>query len=185
MTDAELEHLRYPIGRADLIDPLTPEARKTRIRIIEMAPGRLRTAVEDLSSDQLDTPYRPGGWTVRQVVHHLPDSHINAYVRFRLALTEDEPTIKPYLEQHWAMLPDAQAGPAGISLRLMDALHPRWVALLRNMDEAQFRRTLIHPVSGVLTLDKMLSLYAWHCEHHIAQINNLRNRMGWHGAATP
>lgn len=179
MTEAELSHLKYPIGKAQLSDVLTPEERAARITTIEMAPGKVRKAVQDLSPEQLDTPYRPEGWTIRQVVHHLPDSHINSYVRFRWTLTEDNPTIKVYDEKGWATLPDGQHGPIGVSLTLLESLHARWASLLRNMTAEDFQRTLQHPVSGTFTLDRMLCLYAWHCEHHLAQIVGLREREGW------
>ncbi|MEM7372843.1 MAG: YfiT family bacillithiol transferase [Bacteroidota bacterium] len=179
MTDIERTQLQYPIGKAVLSDTLTPEERVAHITTIEMAPGKIRKAVEGLNSEQLDTPYRPEGWTVRQVVHHMPDSHMNSYVRFRWALTEEDPMIKAYDEKGWAMLPDGLLGPIGVSLRLLDALHARWAALLRNMKEDDFARTLQHPEGRTYTLDKMLGLYAWHCEHHIAHITSLRARNGW------
>ena len=131
------------------------------------------------SKEQLDTPYRPGGWTVRQVVHHLPDSHMNAYVRFRLALTENEPTIKPYEQQLWAELPDAKTADIEMSLKLFEGLHQRWVLLLRSMKPEDFHRKYIHPESGVNVLDNVLQLYAWHGKHHVAHITSLRKRMGW------
>jgi uncharacterized damage-inducible protein DinB len=171
--------LRYPIGPFQYDGPLTDEQRQHLIDQIEAAPGKLRAAVEGLSLDQLDTPYRPGGWTVRQVVHHLPDSHLNSYVRFRLALTEDEPTIKPYFEDRWAELDDARHAPIDISLALLDALHRRWVLLLRSLSERDFARTFSHPELGVVSLEKNVSLYAWHGRHHIAHITSLRERMGW------
>lgn len=138
------------------------------------APARLRAAVSGLSEPQLDTPYRPGGWTVRQVVHHLPDSHINSYVRFKLALTEDTPTIKPYDEALWAKLPDAVATPIETSLRLMEGLHGRWVGLLESMSDTDFSRAFRHPEIGMVRLDQNLALYAWHGKHHVAHINSLR-----------
>jgi hypothetical protein len=139
----------------------------------------LRAAVLGLSEEQLDTPYRPGGWTVRQVVHHVPDSHMNAYVRFKLALTEEAPTIKPYAEARWAELPDTRLTPPEVSLTLLDNLHERWVNILRNMTPEDFERRLQHPEKGLLTLDAMLSLYSWHGRHHVAHVNGLRQRMGW------
>ena len=179
MTDLELTQLRYPIGRPSLSDHLSDEERGVHITTIEMTPGRLRKAVQGLSPEQLDTPYRPGGWTVRQVIHHLPDSHLNSYVRFRWALTEQDPLIKVYDEKGWAILPDAQKGPIGVSLQLLEALHSRWAALLRNMSGEDFARTLQHPETGTFTLDRMLCLYAWHCDHHLAHITQLKDRMGW------
>ncbi|HEY2845622.1 MAG TPA: putative metal-dependent hydrolase, partial [Bryobacteraceae bacterium] len=142
-------------------------------------PRDLRVAVANLSDEQLDTPYRPGGWTVRQVAHHLPDSHMNAYVRFKLALTEDRPTVKPYDEARWAMLGDA-AQPLNASLDLLDALHLRWVALLESMSEQDFLRPFAHPEFGLLRLDQWLAQYAWHGRHHVAHITELRRRMQWH-----
>ncbi len=139
----------------------------------------LRSAVKGLSDPQLDTPYRPGGWTVRQVVHHVPDSHLNSYTRVRLALTEDEPTIKPYLEDRWAELQDARSAPVEVSLRLLECLHARWIGLFRSLDEAQWKRTFRHPELGVVSLEKNAALYAWHGRHHVGHIMALRERMGW------
>jgi len=179
-TTAQETDLRYPVGRFDW-DAVPSEADRPRL-IAEIAetPGALRSAVSGLSRDQLETRYRPGGWTVKQVVHHVPDSHLNAYTRFKLALTEDEPTIKPYDEAAWAELPDSQKVPIDVSLSLLDSLHVRWVTLLRSMDPAGFRRALRHPEHNrVLTLDQMLALYAWHGRHHVAHITGLRKREGW------
>ena len=162
---------RYPIGRVQMEERLTPERREQLIRQIEEAPRNLWEAVAGLNEAQLDTPYREGGWTVRQVVHHVPDSHMNAYIRFRLALTEEEPTIKPYSEPDWANLPDARALPPEVSLRLLEALHERWVALLRAMKPEDFARGFIHPEHGRrLTLDQTLQIYAWHGRHHVAHV---------------
>lgn len=168
--------LRYPVGKFEWPSGQGPEE---WIEEIASAPARLRAAVENLSADQLDTPYRPGGWTVRQVVHHLADSHLNSYARFRWALTEEEPAVKPYDEKAWAELADARAGEAEVSLRLLEALHARWVALLRSLSPADFARTFRHPEHGAWPLDKNLALYAWHGRHHTAQITALRERMGW------
>jgi uncharacterized damage-inducible protein DinB len=179
-TTAQEIDLRYPVGRFDW-DAAIGEADRPRL-IAEIAetPGALRSAVAGLSRDQLETRYRPGGWTVKQVVHHVPDSHLNAYTRFKLALTEDEPTIKPYDEAAWAELPDSQKVPIDVSLDLLDSLHVRWVTLLRSMDAADFRRALRHPEHArVLTLEQMLALYAWHGRHHVAHITALRKREGW------
>jgi hypothetical protein len=170
--------LRYPVGRYTLVKELTPEQRAACIVEITDAPGRLRRAVAGLDERQLDTPYRPEGWTVRQVVHHVPDSHLNAYVRFKLALTEDRPTIKPYDEGRWAATPETRA-PVEVSLALLAALHERWVLLLRGLGPAEFGRSLNHPESGILTLDGLLAMYAWHGRHHTAHITGLRERMGW------
>jgi uncharacterized damage-inducible protein DinB len=171
--------LRYPIGQFQYDGPLTDAQRQRLIDQIEEAPAKLRAAVEGLSTQQLETPYRPGGWTVRQVVHHLPDSHLNSYMRFRLALTEDEPTIRPYYEDRWAKLDDARHAPIDISLALLESLHRRWVLLLRSLTARDYARTFIHPELGVVSLDKNVSLYAWHGRHHVAHITSLRERMGW------
>jgi hypothetical protein len=171
--------LRYPIGQFQYDGPHTDEQRQRLIDQIAETPTRLRAAVEGLSPQQLDTPYRPGGWTVQQVVHHLPDSHLNSYIRFRLALTEDEPTIKPYYEERWAELDDARHAPIDISLALLEALHHRWVLLLRSLRTQEFARTFIHPELGLVSLDMNVSLYAWHGRHHVAHITSLRRRMGW------
>ncbi|MGH9698234.1 MAG: YfiT family bacillithiol transferase [Candidatus Acidiferrales bacterium] len=170
--------LRYPIGKPDRPDQLTEEKRRELIQAIEEAPAKLRAAVARLSDSQLDTPYRPGGWTVRQVVHHLADSHMNAVVRFKLALTEDQPTIKPYNEALWAELPGTQ-GPIEPSLVLLDALHQRWVQLLRSIPPDQWAKKMIHPAMGAMTLDKTLGTYGWHGRHHVAHITALRERNGW------
>ncbi len=174
------EDLRYPIG-AFAFDPSgTAEDRDRWIDEIAAAPMALRTAVAGLSDAQLATPYRPGGWTVRQVVHHLPDSHLNAYARFRLALTEDHATIRPYDEKLWAELPDAADAPVDISLNLLHALHVRWVILLRAMSPAQWDRTFHHPEwDATLDLLELLAHYAWHGRHHVAHIAELRKREGW------
>ena len=169
---------RYPLGPSPTPDTLTPAQRAERIEQVAQAPEALRRAVAGLDESQLDTPYRPGGWTVRQLAHHVPESHMNAYVRFKLALTEEMPTIKPYDQALWALTPDVR-GPVGPSLVLLAALHERWVLVLRGMGPAEFARRLNHPESGVLTLDRMLAMYAWHGRHHTAHITGLRERMGW------
>ena len=176
--------LQYPIGKFAWNRSgeglLSSEAERQQwLADIEAAPARLRATVAGLSEAQLDTPYRPGGWTVRQVVHHLADSHMNAYVRFRLALTEEVPTIKPYEEKLWANLSDACTAPAEISLTLLDALHRRWVLLLRSQKPEGFARAMLHPELGRTTLEKYLALYAWHGKHHVAHISGLRQRSGW------
>ena len=172
--------LRYPIGPFKFEGSVTEDQRERFIDQIEGTPAKLRAAVEGLSPEQLDTPYRPGGWTVRQLVHHLPDSHLNSYTRFKLALTEDEPTIKPYYEDRWAELDDARNAPIEISLALLGSLHQRWVLLLRSLAPQDFARTFRHPELGVVSLDKNVSLYAWHGRHHVAHITSLRERMEWH-----
>ena len=172
--------LRYPIGKFTYEGPPAPEQRQELLQHIEQAPAHLRAAVKGLSEQQLDTPYRPEGWTVRQVAHHVPDSHLNAYTRFKLALTEDEPTIKPYNEAAWAELADSRRVPIEVSLELLDALHLRWVTVLRSMEPADFRRGLRHPEHGrVITLQQMLGLYAWHGRHHVGHITSLKKREGW------
>jgi hypothetical protein len=171
--------LRYPIGKWERRDTLTPGERATMIAQIAEAPARMRTAFAGLRDEQLDTPYREGGWTVRQVVHHVPDSHLNAYTRCKLALTEEQPTIKPYDEAKWATLADSRETPLETSLTLLEALHDRWTRLLRAMTADDYARTLIHPEMGALTLDAVLGLYAWHGQHHVAHITSLRERMHW------
>jgi uncharacterized damage-inducible protein DinB len=179
------EHLRFPVGRFRPDPDPSPDTRRERIAEIAALPARLREAVAGLSPAQWETPYRPAGWTVRQVVHHLPDSHLNAYCRLKLALTESTPVIKPYDEAAWAELPDREVDPE-VSLRLLEALHRRWVHLLGAMGEEDFSRTLEHPEHGrVFTLDEMLALYAWHGRHHLAHITSLAAREGWRGAADP
>jgi uncharacterized damage-inducible protein DinB len=175
------DSLRYPTGRFQRpTRPLETGERRQMIDGIARAPKELRAAIRGLSDTQLDTPYRPDGWTVRQVVHHVPDSHMNAFIRFKLALTEDMPTIKPYDEAAWAKLSDARNTPIETSLSLLTALHERWVGLLRAMSPSDFGRKLNHPDwDAPLSLDTMLALYAWHGPHHTAHINNLRKRMSW------
>jgi hypothetical protein len=174
-----MDDLKYPIGRFKAPASTTPADRDRFIGEIAQAPAQLRSAVKGLTHAQLDTPYRPGGWTLRQVVHHLPDSHINSYVRFKLASTEDNPTIRTYEEQLWAELPEAKSGPIEMSLDLLDALHLRWVAHLKNIVAADFARAFVHPELGPVSLDRALALYAWHGKHHIAHITSLRTREGW------
>jgi uncharacterized damage-inducible protein DinB len=170
---------RYPVGKFIYSGPPSEEQRSQLIGAIEQAPQDLRAAVHDLSAQQLDTPYRDGGWTVRQVAHHVPDSHMNAYIRFKLALTEDEPTIKPYEEDRWAKLTDTQATPVEVSLVLLDSLHDRWVRLLRSLTAEDWKRTFRHPEMGTMPLEKSLGLYAWHGKHHVAHVTELRKKMGW------
>ncbi len=170
---------RYPIGKFALPLEITSASRQQCIEAIAEAPAKLRAAVNGLSQTQLDTPYRDGGWTVRQVVHHVPDSHLNAYIRLRLALTEEQPTIKPYDENRWAHLPDAKAAPIEVSLALLDALHDRWLRLWRSLTADQFGRVLVHPEHGPRTVDWLLFLYAWHGRHHTAHITELRKLKSW------
>jgi uncharacterized damage-inducible protein DinB len=171
--------LRYPVGKFSFPQSVSAAERREWIRDVGEAPRRLRAAVEGLTDSQLDTPYRPEGWTVRQVVHHVPESHMNSYIRFKLALTEDTPTIKPYDEALWAKLPDATASPIGASLALLEALHLRWVRLLEGMSEADYGRVFRQPELGPVRLDQNLALYAWHGKHHVAHITALRERMRW------
>lgn len=166
--------LRYPVGPFSVDADITPAKRTAWIRQIADAPAALRAAVTDLSPAQIDTPYRPGGWTGRQVVHHVADSHMNAFTRFRLALTEDNPTIKPYDESAWATLADSVGAPVEVSLVLLEALHTRWVTMLEAMTEEQFARPLVHPANGPMTIDRLLQLYAWHGRHHTAHVRVLR-----------
>ena len=177
---SDMENLRYPVGRFRLEGEVTPERRSEWVAEIEGAPAALRRVVADLSEAQLDTPYRPGGWTVRQVVHHLADSHMNSFVRFKLALTEEEPTIKPYFEDRFAELVDARDEPIAPSLDLLTGLHARWVRLLRSLGAGDFERGFFHPEHGRRsTLGWNLALYAWHGRHHTAHIGALREREGW------
>ncbi len=170
--------LRYPVGKFSYAEPLHDEQKRKFVDDLAQAPANLRAAVQGLSDAQLDTPYRPEGWTVRQVVHHVPDSHANAYIRFKLALTEDEPTIKTYAEDRWAELPDSK-GPIAVSLELLGSLHDRWLHLLRSFSDEHWKRTFRHPELGPMTLEKTLALYAWHGRHHVAHITELRKRMSW------
>jgi hypothetical protein len=176
MTDVDP---RYPIGRFAAPERVDALLRASFVEQIAAAPAALRSAVHGLTATQLDTPYRDGGWTVRQVVHHLPDSHLNAYVRFKLALTEDSPTIKTYEEALWAELPEAKRGDVAISLALLEALHARWVAALRTAPAEAFARTLKHPEHGLMPIDRLIALYAWHGRHHVAHITTLRKHRGW------
>lgn len=178
-----MDDLRYPIGK--FTGTYSEEQKPQYLDEIAQTPSRLRAAIKGMSEAQLDTPYRPGGWTVRQVVHHLPDSHLNSYVRFKLALTEDEPIVKPYAEGRWAELADTKATPIDISLTLLDSLHERWMKLLRSLTPQQWKRTFRHPELGVMTLEKNLALYAWHGRHHVAHITSLREREGWWVGGTP
>jgi len=179
MSDAQVD-LRYPVGKFDKPTKLhNADERRAFVDHIAATPARMREAVAGLSEAQLDTPYRDGGWTVRQVVHHVPDSHMNAYTRVKLALTEDEPTIKPYAEAAWAKLNDVRETPVETSLVLLEMLHQRFDTILRAMSDADFSRTLIHPEHGVITLDWLIAMYAWHGRHHVAHITSLRARNGW------
>ena len=171
--------LRYPIGEFKFVGPLSDAQRAECLDAIEQTPSHMRAAVAGLNEDQLNTPYRPEGWTVRQVVHHVPESHLHSYTRFKLALTEDQPTIKPYFEDRWAKLDDAREAPVELSLDLLEALHRRWIWFLRSLKAEDFERSFVHPELGIVTLDKNIALYAWHGQHHVAQITALREREGW------
>ena len=169
------EDLSYPIGK---FDPAVVTPIVDNIQTIRDLPANLTNAVSNLSENQLDTPYRPDGWTVRQTVHHVADSHLNSFSRFKLALTEDNPTIRPYYEDRWAELGDSKT-PIELSLKIIEGLHARWTALLESMSDADFQKRMIHPETGEWTLEKSLALYAWHSRHHTAHITNLRERNGW------
>jgi hypothetical protein len=172
--------LRYPVGPFAIPRDVTAADRARYIEQIAAAPAELRRAVLGLTDAQLDTPYRDGGWTVRQVVHHVPDSHVNAYVRMKLGLTEERPRVKPYDQDAWIATPDVRATPVAVSLALLEALHDRWVRLLRGLEPQDFRRTIDHPDwRDPMTLDTVLAHYAWHGRHHVAHITGLRARRGW------
>lgn len=171
--------LSYPIGAFEWPETVDAEARGEYLLQMAAAPGGFRDAVRGLDDVQLDTPYRPGGWTVRQVVHHVADSHMNAYMRFRLALTEDDPAIKPYIQTAWAELYDARTLSLEPSLALIEGLHARWVALAESLPDEAFARAFVHPEHGRVLLGKNLAMYAWHGRHHTAHITLLRERMGW------
>jgi hypothetical protein len=170
---------RYPIGKFTRPEVFDAQQRRSSIATLAALPENLRAAVYGLNEAQLDTPYREGGWTVRQLVHHVADSHMNAYVRTRLALTEDWPTIKPYDEKLWAELADVKTLPVDVSLELLDTLHRRWVALLESLSEEQWKRGYNHPESGRQTLEQVAALYDWHSRHHVAHIAGLRKSRGW------
>ncbi len=171
--------LRYPIGKFEFQPEHAERQRSGWVVEIARLPGDLETVLNGLDDEKLDTPYRPEGWTVRQLVHHLADSHVNAYVRFRLALTEDNPTIKAYDEKRWAELHDSLTVPVNPSLQLLNGLHSRWATLLRHLTPEEFQRTLVHPQSGPGTIERYTGLYAWHGLHHVAHIRNLREQKGW------
>ncbi len=173
------DDLRFPVGPCVWSAEPSAEEKRRHLRDIAEMPAKLRDAVAGLAPQHLDIPYREGGWTIRQIVHHIPESHLNAYVRFKLALTESEPTIKPYDEKRWAEMPDSRTAPIDMSLDLADALHCRWSIVLNNMSDADFERTLLHPEIGVLKLKSVLAGYGWHSRHHVAQSVATRQRMGW------
>src|SRR5271168_591338 len=170
---------RYPIGKLTYEGLADDATRAKRIAIIAVTPAKFRAAVSGLTEAQLDTPYREGGWTVRQLAHHVPDSHMNAYIRFKWGLTEDAPTIKVYDENAWSQLADSKTTPVEVSLNLLENIHTRWVNILRSMTSKDFERKLIHPANGEMTLDKVLNVYAWHGPHHTAHVTELRKAKGW------
>ena len=174
-----MENLRYPVGKFVFDQDVTPEKRRNWINDIAELPTRARQATSGLTPQQLDIPHRDGGWTVRQVVHHLADSHMNSFTRFKLALTETNPQIKPYDQDAWSKTADAAKPDIELSLRLLEGLHARWSALLSSMQPQDFARTFVHPENGLMTLDRTLQTYAWHCRHHVAHITGLRARSGW------
>jgi hypothetical protein len=174
-----MDDLRYPVARFQRPTTLSEAERRTAIDAVAATPANLRAAVRGLDDAQIDTPYRPEGWTVRQLVHHVPDSHANAYIRFKWALTEDAPTIKAYDEAAWAKLDDSRTTPIETSLTMLEMLHDRWVRLLRSISSQDYARRLIHPENGPMTLDDLLATYHWHGKHHVAHIVNLRTRNGW------
>lgn len=169
-----MEHLQFPVGKFQRPEATDAAQRKQWIDRIAETPRKVRDATRGFSEQQWDTPYRPGGWTARQVVHHVPDSHMNAYVRLKMALTEDEPTIKPYEEARWAELPDTKETPVEVSLSMLELLHDRWTRLMRALSDEQWQRTYRHPELGVMRLDQMLALYAWHSAHHTGHLENIR-----------
>ena len=172
------EDLRFPIGKFDKNFDVTPELRTAFVQTIAELPKNLEKAVAGLNDEQLDTPYRPAGWTVRQTVHHIADSHLNSYIRYKLAMTEEAPTIRPYFEDRWAELADSQM-PIDVSMKIIEGIHSRWANLLNSMSDEDFKRLLVHPESGEWTLEKMLGLYDWHSKHHTAHITKLRERENW------
>ena len=170
---------RFPIGKFEMPGEITPARRQQGIDEIALTPAKMRAAVKGLTEAQLDAPYREGGWTVRQVIHHVPDSHMNALVRLKLALTEEKPTIKPYNEAAWAELADSVKAPIEASQQMLDSIHARWDRLWRSLKSEQFARILVHPEHGERTVDWLLFLYEWHGKHHVAHITGLRKQKGW------
>ena len=180
MDTLEVEKLKFPVGKMPMESKFTQEEILNNIKTIEEFPANIRKAVKDLTDEQLDTPYRPGGWTPRILVHHVGDSHMNAFMRCKLALTEDSPTIKPYFEDRWAELADYKNTPVEISLVLLDNLHKRWVILLNSLTSADMKKDFIHPEHNTkFSVEQVINLYAWHSRHHLAHITNLKERMGW------
>jgi hypothetical protein len=175
-----IEKLKYPIGKFEKPEEITAEIISEWISDITSFPARLRSAVNHLTNDQLDTPYRPDGWTIRQVIHHCTDSHMNSLMRLKLALTEDQPTIKPYIQNRWAELSDSKNMPIEASLKMLEGIHERWTVLLNDLTEEQFKRTFVHPENGnIFRIDENTALYAWHCNHHLAHITETKKRNSW------
>jgi uncharacterized damage-inducible protein DinB len=174
-----MTELQYPVGKFTWPAQVTAEDRQRYIAQIEESPAKLRAALKGLKPEQMEIPYREAGWTIRQMIHHIPESHMNSYIRFKLGLTEHEPTIKPYDEGAWAITGDVAATPVEVSLDLLDALHKRWVVLLKSMSDADFERSITHPELGKVALKNLLALYGWHTTHHVAQIDAVRRHFGW------
>ena len=180
MEDLTAEELRYPIGKVKLPDVIKSQDINDWISVLEETPNKVKHLVRNLNEKQLDTPYREEGWTIRQVLHHLVDSHMNSYIRFKWALTEDEPVIKAYFEERWAELPDSTGGPIELALEALEALHVKWTYLLRSLDKDQLKRSFVHPESkSKVSLEQNIGIYAWLSQHHIAHIENLMKRRGW------
>ncbi len=175
-----MEELKYPVGHYQKPEIFTKEILNAAISVIEHFPKKLKQEVEHLTDMQLDTPYRPDGWTIRQVVHHCADSHMNAIIRLKVTITEDTPTIKPYAEALWAELADTKNLPIHSSLLILEGVHFRWATILKNMKEQEYERNYIHPEHGrQLSLHESTGMYAWHCDHHLAHITNLKKTKGW------
>jgi hypothetical protein len=180
MNEHELEQLRFPVGKRAILESYSPELLRSYISVIENFPNTLKPEVIHLTDQQLDTPYRPGGWTIRQVVHHCADSHMNAFIRFKLALTEDTPVIRPYLQDRFAELADAKMFPIHSSLQILEGVHLRWSALLHAMKPEDFLRSFIHPEkNSEMKLNEVTAMYTWHCHHHLAHITHLKQRSAW------
>lgn len=181
MAKTDIEKLKYPIGKFEKPETISEATLAHWIAEIELFPSKIRKATQDLYNPQLDTPYRPDGWSIRQVVHHCADSHMNSFIRFKLALTEENPAIKPYWEDRWAELADSKTMPIEASIQLLESLHARWVVLLKSLSEADFAKTFVHPEHGkVFSLAENTGIYAWHCNHHLAHITELKKRERWH-----
>ncbi|NVK52585.1 MAG: putative metal-dependent hydrolase [Flavobacteriaceae bacterium] len=175
-----LEQLKYPIGKVQLPTEITKENIQNWIQTIEYFPKKIEALVRNLSDEQLETPYRKGGWTIRQTVHHCGDSHVNSYIRFKWTLTENQPTIKPYFEERWAEIFDTKNAPIALAINFIYAVHAKWVYLLKGLTDDDLNKTFIHPESGdTVSLKKNIAIYAWHCNHHYAHIENLLKRKNW------